>query len=209
MSPQESGRTVITKDMIAFAVDKVVGKRNALKNPREIAFHAQLFDSLGLLRRGQISQKDFFEDVMKEGDGKSLSTMVQVFISARVPEYYFWLERTDDQKLLITPQYPIAGPKITVQVGLNEKGELAIEKVKAELLNKKTDKFQEVDGDSIPTSKPGTTISRKTVGKELLRAFIDHAIPFIKRAEGLIDADWMRDYSSGSGGRHGTTPRIL
>lgn len=187
MSQPESGGTVITQDMIAFAVDQVVAKRNALKNSREVAFHSQLFNSLGLLRIHQISQKDFFEDLMKEGDGKSLSTMAQIDGNdEELPEYYFWLQRTDDQKLLITPQHLIAGPRITVQVGLNEKGELAVEKVKAELLNKKTDKFQEVDGDRIPTSKPGATISRRVVGKGLLRAFIDHAVPFdINVEEGL------------------------
>lgn len=191
MSPQESEKgTAITLGTVVSAVDMVYAD---MKNPRTVSFQDQLFTSLALLRKKGITQKDFFERLMQEGDGKWLSTVVSIDNGKKTAGIFF-LERTggDNQKLLIRTPHQDDAPSVMLRVGLNKKGQLAVEEVKAQFCDAKTGQLREVKGDTITAGTPRIAVSKKELGEILLRIFVKDAVPF-KESDEDLDAHPVAD----------------
>lgn len=161
MSLQEFRKTPITPDMRAKI--RQMDLNHAIESSRRASFRAKLFESIESLRKGEIAQKDFFEGLMKEGDGKRVHLVVKIGGRIEAEDHTAILARTGDGKLVIdmAPQYLRSTPTITVQVGLNEEGQLTVEKAKAQ--------------------------SKKELGEKALQAFIDHVIIPKESTKGLVD----------------------
>lgn len=146
----------------------------ATERPEMDFFERQLFDAVRLLREGQITQGDFFERLMSTGDGKPLLTFVRIDYGDGFLEDYE-LERTADKKLRITSQGNLS--RVTTQVGLNEEGQLIVEKVEGLYLDEETGESHEMTDemfwDDLINVKP-----RQQVGEEMLQSLIENLIPF-------------------------------
>ncbi len=167
-------------DEIAAAI-----KRAPAEDARKISFLTELFTSIALLRKGRITEKDVFEGLMQEGGGKMLHAVVGITEGKGrgKEEHTAFLERTDDGKLLITMPQKQLGGIIIVQVALNEDEQLIAEEVKALVLPRKYGDFQERKDYFLTVE--GAKLSKKKLGKEVLRTFIAHAVPSRRNAQGL------------------------
>ena len=150
--------------------------------PRVHAFEDQLYRLAGLLRKGEISQKDFFEGLM--GDMKPLSTMVRIQFESGWSEWID-LKRTASRKLRIsTHDGSWSHPNIIVWIGLNKKGKLAIQRTEAEYPPDDTDpKPRRVKGDLIYTdvmdlnSSTLGGYSKREIGEILIQALLQITSP--------------------------------
>lgn len=175
----------------------------------QLSFHRQLFKSIVLLRKGYITEEDFFKGLINEG-GEELQTVVRIAERSGEEEHDAYLAKADGKLLIRMPQHQLVGlPILTARVGLNEAGQLTVEEVKARgVFDEKTHQYQEAK-DNIIIDTQGVTLSKKGLGQKMLRTFINDVIPpkeYLEKPNSF--ATWEKNGASGSGHR-GTSPRIL
>jgi hypothetical protein len=123
------------------------------------------------LRQGEISEKEFFEEIM--GDGQAIGTFVRVVRSMDDAELV-WYERTPDRKVKITREQVGSIPRIDAEIGLNEEGKLVVSKITATYFDGDGAPLGELEGDTITLdfapqdSTTLATLSKAELGETLL-----------------------------------------
>ena len=168
--------------MIIQSLQAALDKYMEDEVPRVHAFEDQLYRLAELLRKGDISQKDFFAGLM--GDGKPLSTMVRIQIESGSPEWID-LKRTASKKLRVsTHGGSWSHPDIIAWVGLNKRGELTIQRTEAEYPPDDEDpKPRRVKGDLVATDVIGHGYSKRGIAESILEALLQITPPPEEKGE--------------------------